>query len=89
MHLKKYLEENGHGSAAELARSLGVSHVLISQWANNVRPLPSLRALQIEAATNGALRVEDLRPDVSWVRVPDRAWRGRGRPVLDLEKLKA
>ena len=49
-----------------LAREIGVTPVLVSQWANGVRRVPAERCPQIERATGGAVRCEDLRPDVDW-----------------------
>lgn len=54
------------GSYARLARALGVSPAMIYQWANRVRPVPADRCPAIERATNGAVRCEDMRPDVDW-----------------------
>ncbi|MCB0252548.1 MAG: helix-turn-helix domain-containing protein [Anaerolineae bacterium] len=54
------------GAAAKLARILDVSPVLISQWANGVRRVPAERCPDIERATGGVVRCEDLRPDIDW-----------------------
>ena len=54
------------GSAVELARAIKVSPSLISQWKTGFRPIPAERCPAIERATNGAVRCEDLRPDVDW-----------------------
>lgn len=66
MNLDDYLKGRGTGAAASLARRLGVSPVLISQWRNGVRQVPAERCLDIEKATGGVVRCEDLRPDVDW-----------------------
>ena len=49
-----------------LAREIGVTPVLVSQWANGVRRVPAERCPQIERATGGLVRCEELRPDVDW-----------------------
>ena len=54
------------GSAVELARAIKVAPSLISQWKTGFRPIPAERCPAIERATNGAVRCEDLRPDVDW-----------------------
>ena len=54
------------GSQAILAKMLGVHASLPSQWVNGHRPIPAERCIEIERATNGAVRCEDLRPDVDW-----------------------
>lgn len=64
MDLHSYLSKNGPASA--LAGRLGITPVLISQWSNGVRPVPAERCPAIERATNGAVRCEDLRPDIEW-----------------------
>lgn len=54
------------GGVASLARHLHVTPPTVHQWISGVRPIPAERCPQIEAATNGAVRCEDLRPDVPW-----------------------
>lgn len=54
------------GSQAELARVLGVSPALINQWISGHRQVAAERCPAIERATYGAVRCEDLRPDVDW-----------------------
>lgn len=54
------------GSQTELARRIGVTVSMVSQWCTGVRPLPVDRCIDIERETAGAVRVEELRPDVDW-----------------------
>lgn len=54
------------GSQAALSRAIGVSPPTISQWISGARPVPAERCPEIERATSGAVRCEDLRPDVDW-----------------------
>lgn len=61
MKLQEYVAQLG--SQAKLARTLGVPAVLISQWANQKRPVPLDRCVQIEQATDGQVTCEELRPD--------------------------
>jgi DNA-binding transcriptional regulator YdaS (Cro superfamily) len=66
-------------SAAELARSCGVSREAARHWLSGASA-PSLQHIPaIEAASNGAIRAEDLRPDVEWKR--DRKGRITGYTV--------
>jgi DNA-binding transcriptional regulator YdaS (Cro superfamily) len=51
------------GAQTNLAKAIGVTPVLISQWANGRRKVPLDRCVQIEQATGGAVTCEDLRPD--------------------------
>lgn len=64
MKLRAYLLPVGLASG--LARDIGVSPVLISQWSNGVRQVPAERCPDIERATCGVVRCEDLRPDIDW-----------------------
>lgn len=63
MKLNEYLETN---NAANLARGIGVTPAFVSQWINGHRPIPAGRCPAIERATGGAVRCEELRPDVDW-----------------------
>lgn len=65
MDLDAFLTSRGHGAAADLARQLGVSEALVSFWRAG-RQVPAGRAIEIERATGGAVRVEELRPDIDW-----------------------
>ncbi|MBN6079914.1 transcriptional regulator [Aggregatibacter actinomycetemcomitans] len=53
------------GGQSTLARKCGVSQPTVNQWKNggkmDVKYIP-----MIIAATNGAVKPEDLRPDVDW-----------------------
>jgi len=64
MDLKTYLDERG--SNRDLARAVGVSDVIVSQWKTGTRQVPAERCPVIERTTGGAVRCEDLRPDVDW-----------------------
>ena len=66
MNLHTYFLRSPRGEAARLARVLGVPFALMSQWRGGQRPVPARRCPDIEAATNGAVRCEELRPDVRW-----------------------
>ncbi|WP_417252763.1 helix-turn-helix domain-containing protein [Castellaniella sp.] len=54
------------GSATRLAKILGVSTQAVCFWRNGARGIPAERCPSIERATQGAVRCEDLRPDVDW-----------------------
>ncbi|MDD3355270.1 helix-turn-helix domain-containing protein [Zoogloea sp.] len=57
------------GSLSALARSIGVKPPTVHQWQTGRRPIPAERCPDIERATGGAVRCEDLRPDVDWATV--------------------
>ncbi len=52
------------GGATKLAAALGVTAQRLSNWVE--RGVPAERCPDIERATNGAVRCEELRPDVAW-----------------------
>ncbi len=54
------------GSQARLARALNVSPAMVHQWLRGIRPIAAEHCPAIERATQGAVRCEDLRPDVDW-----------------------
>lgn len=69
MDLKTYLSDAPRGTAAAIARAAGVKPVMVSQWASGRKtPIPVGRCVQIEHATQGAVRRWHLRPD-DWHRV--------------------
>ncbi len=72
------------GSKTAVAEELGVAQVqLLHQWMT-IRTVPAGRAAQMERRSHGALKVEVLRPDLSWLRVDDSDWPGGMRPVHDV-----
>lgn len=54
------------GSQTALAALCGVSKGAVSQWKDKDRRVPAEYCPLIERATAGAVRCEDLRPDVAW-----------------------
>jgi DNA-binding transcriptional regulator YdaS (Cro superfamily) len=52
------------GVRAQIMSALGVSQQVISNW--KTRDVPAEYCPRIEAATNGVVRCEELRPDVRW-----------------------
>jgi DNA-binding transcriptional regulator YdaS (Cro superfamily) len=54
------------GGQAALARILGVKAPTVNEWVKGHARVPPARCPQIERATGGAVRCEDLRPDVAW-----------------------
>lgn len=66
MTLDTFLKHRPRGTSARLAKSLGVSPVLVSQWRTGQRQVPASRCVDIERETGGRVRCEDLRPDVDW-----------------------
>lgn len=56
------------GAQRQLAQKLGITPVLISQWANRQRPVPPERCVEIERATTGQVTRRDLRPE-DWMNI--------------------
>jgi DNA-binding transcriptional regulator YdaS (Cro superfamily) len=54
------------GSQSALAVSLGVTKSAVNQWKDEGRRVPAEKCPAIERLTKGAVRCEDLRPDVDW-----------------------
>ncbi|MBI3157617.1 MAG: helix-turn-helix domain-containing protein [Burkholderiales bacterium] len=70
------------GGPTAVARMLGIKPPSVIGWGG--RP-PADRCPSIERATDGRVTVEQLRPDVRWVRVADPSWpHPAGRPCLDV-----
>ena len=87
MRLRDYLDRSPRGTGTELALSIGVHRVLVSQWATGVRPVPAEHCPAIERATAGKVTCEGLRPDVRWHRVRERKWpHPAGRPFIDVAR---
>ncbi|SCC31873.1 transcriptional regulator [Gilliamella intestini] len=63
--IKKVVDFFG-GSQVETAKKLNVSKSQVWQWLNNVNSIAIEKAIDIEDKTNGAVKCEDLRPDVNW-----------------------
>lgn len=66
MNLQTYFEQQGRGAAIKLCEAVGAFSSDMSNWTQGKRPIPAERCPQIEAATGGLVRCEDLRPDVQW-----------------------
>ena len=84
MRLSDYLEPRGRQAA--LCRDISAHASDVSTWAAGERKVPPNRCADIERATDGSVTVEELRPDIAWVRLKDKAWRWhpKGRPAIDV-----
>jgi DNA-binding transcriptional regulator YdaS (Cro superfamily) len=59
------------GGCTQLAIRLGVTPGAVTHWClpsenKFYRQIPAVRCIQVEQATGGQVRCEDLRPDVAW-----------------------
>jgi len=66
MDLKTYLSNLKRGGISELANKLEISSSYLSQLSSGSAPISMERCIEIEKATGGAVRCEDLRPDIDW-----------------------
>jgi DNA-binding transcriptional regulator YdaS (Cro superfamily) len=58
---------------------------MVSQWKTGERPVSLVHCGAIERETAGVVSVQELRPDVSWHRIPDASWpHPGGRPLVDV-----
>lgn len=59
------------GNSSKLAAAIGVTLQRLTNWLE--RGVPAERCPDIERATGGAVRCEDLRPDVAWAVLREQA----------------
>ena len=71
MKLRTYLREQGRGSAAALARDMGVSEVNVSRWANG-RAKPEGKNL-VKLVELTGIPAAELRPDLAAAFAPQAA----------------
>jgi DNA-binding transcriptional regulator YdaS (Cro superfamily) len=85
-YIRQLLKEGG--SAAAIAARLGgeITRQNVEYWVKERRFAPHAAA-RVEQVYG--ICVEDLRPDLHWVRVPDATWPGGQRPTLDVAKVAA
>ena len=86
--LKKFI--NGLATDAErdqFADLCGTTMGHIRNVSNGWRKAAPALCAAVERATGGVVPCESLRPDLAWVRRPDRSWPGkRGRPMHDVSR---
>lgn len=63
MELNDYLKTT---TQSDFARLIGVTPAMVHQWSKSIRPVAAERCPEIEKATGGVIRCEDLRPDIDW-----------------------
>lgn len=76
------------GLSALASLLVGASPQMVGNW--RTRGVPEGHCPGIEQVLDGKVTCEQLRPDVSWVRTPDKAWpHPKGRPLVDHSTKKA
>lgn len=72
---------------ATVAHGLGMHEQYLYQVLTNRKTLPAERCPAVERALYPQVTCDKLRPDVSWVRVPDPEWpHPNGRPCIDVAR---
>jgi DNA-binding transcriptional regulator YdaS (Cro superfamily) len=64
MDIRTYYDSLPSGGRRSLAKDLEISPAYLYQMVTNKRPVAPTRCLAIQAATEGAVTVHDLRPDI-------------------------
>ena len=83
MTLDQYLSQRGI-FAKEFAEKLALPSPALSQYRIGRRRIPDALCPAIEFASGGLVRVEEQRPDLTWIRIPDPKWpHPHGRPLID------
>lgn len=74
------------GGTVAVARMAGVAPPSATAWRK--RGIPPDRCPAIERGSAGKATCEQLRPDVTWHRVPDAdwPWHAAGRPLIDVTR---
>lgn len=79
--MRKIIDELGGLTA--VARMTGVRVPSVSGWVE--RGIPAERCADLERLSGARVVCEDMRPDLRWVRVRDKAWpHPKGRPCVDV-----
>jgi DNA-binding transcriptional regulator YdaS (Cro superfamily) len=76
------------GNFAALAKRLGVTPSMVSQWASGHRPVAIERCVAIETATDGLVRRWDLRPN-DWGAIWPELIGAEGAPAWPAEEAQA
>ena len=66
MKLSDYLNQLERGGKAAFARAIGAYPSDLTDWSNGERAIPVRFAPAIERESGGAIRCEELHPDVDW-----------------------
>jgi len=66
MNLSSYFATQPRGTKLALSKRLNVSQTIVSQWALGTKRPTADNAINIERETDGAVTVEEIRPDVDW-----------------------
>lgn len=72
------------GGPADIARICKLTTPTVHGW----KSIPERHCPRIEQAKSGAVTCEEMRPDITWTRVKDKAWPNpAGRPLADYARM--
>lgn len=87
MDLNTYFERPGAESMVDFAQGIDANPDQVRQWRHGYmgRRPGQETCLVIERATEGLVTCEELRDDITWRRVKDKAWpwHPAGKPLVD------
>ena len=94
MDLITYSRTQNALPVAELAKAAEIPHVAqINQWLNpkTKRKPGDVYCVNLERVSKGLMTVEELNPDLKWIRLPDPdwPWHPEGRPLINPALQKA
>ncbi len=71
---------------SRVAEQMGLHEQYLYQCITGRRKLPEAHCPPLERATEGRIKCEDIRPDITWVRVKDKSWpwHAKGKPLVDV-----
>lgn len=69
------------GTQAGIAKALNVTKAAVSQWKGAGGQVPAEHCPLIEEMTKGAVRCEDMRPDIRWDVLRGKRSRGAAKSV--------
>lgn len=74
MKLKDYFQHPGAHGKREFAALTGINYTSMAQYLLGVRPTPPIEwCIPIEKVTGGLVRCEELRPDIDWSYLREKA----------------
>lgn len=90
MLLAEYIKNQDRGTQARMAEAIKAHAPDVSNWVNDpARQIPPAKCVAIERFTSGTVTVEELRPDLRWVRVRRKLWpHPSGYPTLDVSEAR-
>lgn len=89
--IDNYFKRPDSPTMLAVASGLGINTDMLRHWRHGHagRMASAFDAVRLEYHSGGGMLADHIRPDLAWVRIPDRRWPvASGRPLLDLAKSK-